>query len=182
MGKQRIGFVVEGSTDKAIAEALALRIMGAQVEPYVIRIGGPIAWRWAHSTVLMLLEEKRCRHVVLLFDADAPQGPQVDRRRQEIEAMLDEHRLGKEEVSVCLAVQAVESWLLAAHDERPEEVAAPKAALLEHLGERSLTPEHSAELVGKLDIEKACDRSPSFSKFVSILRKVAEQSSQAPAA
>lgn len=182
MKKQKIGFVVEGSLDKVVVEALAPRIAGVPDKPHVVRIGGAIAVRWAYSTVLRLLEDKGCEHVILVLDADASLASQVEKRQQEIEAMLEEHRLGSDEVSVCLAVPEIEAWLLAAYDEHPDASPNPKAALSEHLGVPQVTDARCAELAQALDIEKARARSSSFDKFVRTLRRIVERSSQAPAA
>jgi hypothetical protein len=180
--EKKIGFVVEGSVDKALVEALAPRIFGAGFEVQAIRIGGAIALRWAYSTVLTLLEEKHCHHVILLLDAGAQEPSQIDRRKQQIVAMLEEHRLGSDDVSVCLAVPEIEAWLLAAYEERREERREPKAALLEHLGARRMLPDQAAEIARTLDIEKARTRSPSFDAFVRTLGGVAARFAQAPAA
>lgn len=177
-----IGFVVEGSIDKAVVEALTPRVTGGAHQAFAVRIGGRIALRWAYSTVLMLLEEKRCPHVVMLLDADSSIPSQVDRRRREIEAMLEEHHLGRDEVSVCFAVPEIEAWLLAAYEEAPEQNENPKLALARHLHARPRTPEEVADLAHTLDIELAIKRSPSFEEFVRTLRRIAERLAQAPAA
>jgi hypothetical protein len=177
-----IGFVVEGNIDKMVVEALTPRVTGGAYRAQIVRIGGPIAVRWAYSTVLMLLEEKRCPHVVLLLDSDSAFPSQIERRRREVEAMLEEHRLGSDEVSVCLAVPQIEAWLLAAYEESPEEHENPKLALFKHLDAKARTPEGLAEVARSLDIEVASKRSPSFDQFVRILRRIAERLAQAPAA
>ncbi len=178
----KIGFVVEGDVDKAIVETLVPRLLGERFRAYAVRLGGSIAVRWAYSTVLTLLQEKHYPHVVLLLDADSSLKPQVDRKRREIEAMFEEHRLGSDDVSVCFAVPEIEAWLLAGYEDRPEESTDPKSKLMEHMRARRLVPARVIDVARTLDIEKARSRSPSFDEFVRTLERVAHRLDQAPAA
>jgi hypothetical protein len=179
---RKIGFVVEGDVDKAVVETLAHRLLGDKFRAYAVRLGGSIAVRWAYSTVLTLLEEKRYPHVILVLDAGSTLEPQIERKRREIEAMLEEHRLGSEDVSVCFAVPAIEAWLLAEYEDRPEESQDPRGRLLNHIQERRLVSARAAELARTLDIAKARARSPSFDELVRTLERVAQMLDRAPAA
>src|SRR5262245_20125869 len=100
----KIGFIVEGDSDKAIVEALGRRLLGKDFELFPVRLGNTIALPWAYATVLTLLEEKHCQHVILVLDADAVLERDVERKRCDIESMLIQHRLEKDEFTVCLAV------------------------------------------------------------------------------
>jgi hypothetical protein len=179
---KKIGFVVESDVDKAVVEALAPRLLGDSFHAYAVRLGGAIAVRWAYSTVLALLEEKQYPHVVLLLDADSTYKPEIERRGREIQAMLDEHDLDSDAVSVCLAVPEIEAWLLAEYEERPEERQDPKVALLQHIKARRLVAPLAADLARKLDIARARARSPSFDDFARTLERASRRLDQAPAA
>ncbi|MFT3766617.1 MAG: hypothetical protein QM820_14050 [Minicystis sp.] len=161
---------------------LASRLLGEGFRAYAVRLGGAVALPWAYATVLMLLEEKHYPHVIMLLDADSNLEPQIDRKRHELEAMLEEHRLGSDEVTVCLAVPEIEAWLLAAYVERPEESRDPKGDLAKHLHARRVLPQQAAELARTLDIDVARRRAPSFDTFVRSLTQVAERLRQASAA
>jgi hypothetical protein len=180
--ERKIGFIVEGDVDKAVVETLARRLLGEAFRAYAVRLGGAIAVRWAYSTVLMLLEEKHYQHVVLVLDADSSIKAELDRKRREIQVMLDQHDLGSEVVSVCLAVPEIEAWLLAAYVDRPEESVDPRGDLATLLQVRRLLPEKAAEIARELDIKKARSRSPSFDEFARLLEALAERLRQAPAA
>jgi hypothetical protein len=170
--ERKIGFVVEGDIDKVVVETLSHRLLGSAVRAYGVRLGGSMAVRWAYSTVLTLLEEKQYPHVVLLLDAGAVLEPEIDRKRKEIAAMLAEHDIGAEEVSVCLAVPQIEAWLLAEFEEHPEESEDPKQALMNRMNVRRLLPADVHQLARSLDIAKARSRSPSFDEFVRTLERV----------
>lgn len=119
---------------------------------------------------------------VFVLDADSTLEPQIERKRREIEAMLEEHRLGSDDVSVCFAVPQIEAWLLAEYEDRPEGSQDPRGQLLQHVQERRLASARAAELARTLDIAKARGRSPSFDEFARTLESVAQRLDRAPAA
>lgn len=180
--KQKLGFVVEGDIDKVVVETLGGRLLGDAVRPYAVRLGGSMAVRWAYSTVLALLEEKRYPHVVLVLDADSVRETEVDRKQREIVAMLAEHDIGTDEVSVCLAVPEIEAWLLAEFEARPDENNDPKRALMEHMQVRRLVAADIFKLARALDITRARARSPSFDEFARTVERVGAKLAQASAA
>lgn len=104
---ERIAFVVEGDTDKAVAEALARRVWRILPERMrTVRLGGRAAVPWLWETVLTLLEEKGYDHVVVLLDADE-EHDHADDALDEIKAALASHHIDEKNVSVFLAVLAL---------------------------------------------------------------------------
>ena len=153
---ERIAFVVEGDTDKAVAEALARRVWRILPERMrTVRLGGRAAVPWLWETVLTLLEEKGYDH--------------ADDALDEIKAALASHHIDEKSVSVFLAVPVLEAWILAGTDEQPE-VPDAKQRLRKLLGRRS--PDELADAVKSLDLEKARRRSPSLDAFVAGLESL----------
>ena len=167
---ERIAFVVEGDTDKAVAEALAQRVWRIPPERMrTVRLGGRAAVPWLWETVLTLLEEKGYDHVVVLLDADDEDPEDADDGVAEIKAALVSHHIDEKSVSVFLAVPVLEAWILAGTDEQPE-VPDAKQRLLNLLGRWS--PDELADAVKSLDLEKARRRSPSLDAFVTGLESL----------
>jgi Domain of unknown function (DUF4276) len=180
--QNKIGFIVEDAVDKAVVETLALRLLGAEFSVYAVRIGDPIAVRWAYSTALTLLDKKDYDYVFVLLDADSSLDNQIEQKRRKVEAVFEQHGLGEEKLSVFFAVPEIEAWLLAAYVEQPELSRDPQADLAKHTGERRLLPEHAAQLARSLDLTRARARAPSLDKFARALEHMAKELRRAPAA
>lgn len=168
--KTKLGFVVEGDTDRAILEALTRRLLPERFQTHFVRLGGKAALPWAYTTVLDFLQ-KGYSHVFIVFDADTSDPAQVRRQREENLAILRRHGLA-EHVSLCIAVPEIEAWLLAGLQEGPEQAASPKRTVADRLG---LTASNSVgwqRAAHELDLETAAARSASLSEFVRELRAV----------
>jgi len=172
-----IGFLVEGYIDKAVIEVLAERLLGAgpRAEDYYFRVvsmGGKAAVPWAWSTVLAMLDEDRDQHVVLVLDADTTEPERIESQRARIEAMLADHNLESDEVSICFAVPTIEAWLLSTYEAKPEAIANAKQTLHTHLKIDRLTPEGAAIAARGLDLVLARQRAPSFNHFAETLDRI----------
>ena len=164
--KKKLGFIVEGSFDKEVVEALAARLLGEQFHVHTVRLGGKAALPWVWSTVLDL-RAGDYSHIIILFDADASLESEVERKRQDIEQRLQQHGVARN-TSVCLAVPSLEAWLLGGEPARLEGLSDPKGALERHL-RRPLKPGDGARLADELDSERTRSLSPSFDRFVRTL-------------
>jgi hypothetical protein len=167
---RRIGFIVEGDLDRSIVEPLALRLLaGKPFAPQFIRVGGKAAFSSAYVTALKLLDRRRYEHVIVLFDADTIEPADIEWQREHIEQTLRQHQLGPEDVSVCVAVPAIEAWLLTRYLENPESLADAKEALARQLAGTRVTPSVAARLAEELDLELARRRATSFRQFADTL-------------
>ncbi len=111
------------------------------------------------------------RHADEQGRARARVGIAAEHQRIQIESMMRAHQFTPQEVSVCLAVQTIEAWLLAQHDPNPEMHANAKNVLKEREGR--LDGAVISRLANDLDIQLARKRSPSLNRFVSILEGLA---------
>jgi hypothetical protein len=168
--KRKIGFILEGDSDRIIVETLARRILSQNVGFDTVRLGGIAALPSAYTTVLLFLDNDY-HHVVLVIDADSRDESEYAWRKQSVEESLQRYHV-LEEVTICTAVPSIEAWLLAEYEPNPEQVANPKIALATHLGLTELSHNVIATLAQQLNIEKAKKRSKSFNNFVSKLRAV----------
>ncbi len=178
--KWKIGFIVEGDTDKPIVEEIAQRVLSPRFgavpfKVHAVRLGSEIALPWAYSSVLALLDESAYDHVVIVLDADSVRTTDVERKKRRIDEMMREHSLTSDEVSVCLAVPEIEAWLLTEDLEEPENHPDPKSKLEEKLQNRKLTAERAGQLAKELDITRDRKRSPSLEQFVSTLERLADK-------
>jgi hypothetical protein len=165
---RRIGFIVEGDLDRSIVEALVLRLLaGKPFEPQFVRVGGKAAFSSAYVTALKLLDSGRYEHVIVLFDADTVEPAEIEWQRERIEVTLRQHQLGPEDVSVCVAVPAIEAWLLTRYLdlEKPESLPNVKEELGRRLGGMCITPSRAARLAEELDLDLARRRATSFRQF-----------------
>lgn len=175
MSKQydiKIAVLVEGDSDQRIVEALLQRVLDVDAKTSVIRFGGQAAVPWLHSTSMQLLREEHCSHVYILVDADTVEPEKIRKRKTTIEAPLRRHNLNDEEVSVHFAIPAIESWLLASYEPKPETVKNPKKRLVEIFREqhKAITPDTLAEETKALDISKARHRAPSLNAFLTAIK------------
>lgn len=179
--KWKIGFIVEGDSDKLIVEEIARRVLSTRLDPdpfkvHAVRLGSKIALPWAYSSVLALLDEAAYDHVVIVLDADSARAADIDRKKRRIEETLREHRLTPNEVSVCLAVPQIEAWLLAPSISKPEDIPDPKLELERtELCGGKFEVDRARKIGSTLDIEVARRRSPSFEQFVSTLEGIADK-------
>jgi hypothetical protein len=172
----KIGFIVEGDTDKTIVESLARKIFGPKFHVHAVRRGGKAALTWAYTSALVLLEDKGYAHVIVVADADTTDPDDVERQRRRLEGIMSEHHLGPDVVTVCMAVPVIDAWLLARYYDAPETIPDPgkvlETELWQSLGE---TENELAQAVRDLDITLARRRSPSFDRFVSTLERLDKQ-------
>lgn len=165
--KKKLGFIVEGDFDKEVIETLAVRLLGERFHIHTVRLGGKAALPWVWSTVLDL-QARDYSHIIILFDADVSSESDVERQRREVEMNLQQHGAARN-TAVCLAVPAIETWLLTSGPPRPEARSDPKGVLEMRLG-RPLQPGDGARLADELDIEQARKNSRSFEQFVQTLQ------------
>jgi hypothetical protein len=155
-------------------EALARRVLGEGFLPYAVCLGAKAALPWAYASALLLLDEKGYSHVIVVLDAGSSSPSEVAYQQKQMEDQLRTHEIA-EDTTVCMAVPALDAWLLAAYHEHPEAVAEPKRELAMHLALPSLRPEGAERVARELDIGLARSRSPSFDRFVQALEELAKQ-------
>src|SRR5688572_8933187 len=88
----KIGFIVEGDTDKAIVETLARRILPRGTRLHTVRLGSKIALPTAYTSVIEFLR-KDYDHVWIIFDADTTEESLISAERAEVEASLRKYGL-----------------------------------------------------------------------------------------
>ena len=174
--KFKIGFIVEGTWDRIVVEAIARRVLPAETIIHTVRLGGKIAWSTPHSSVV-IFRAHDYSHVVLVGDADCPPGEETGRQQQELEGMMRAHQFSADDVSVCLAVPTMEAWLLAPQDPHAEANSDPRKALADRENVPQLDEIIIARLAAELDIQLARSRSPSLNQFISILEQQAARHS-----
>lgn len=173
-----IGFLVEGDIDKAVVETVGLRLLKKPLgdidfDMNVVRLGGRAGIPWAWATVHAMLEEHGHDHVIVVLDADTIRQGRAANFRRNVQALLEQYHVSKDDASVCIAIPTIEAWLLAAYDEHPEQVENPKAKLCEILELEKLTAGKATELATALDIDLARKRAPSFDEFIKTVTKIA---------
>lgn len=163
-----VRLLVEGATDEQIVSAL-LRTAKYPVDRVIVeRLGGkvPLAVR-----VSQLSPEDAARHAVLI-DFDERSVPDaIARVRKD---------LGNPAVAVFCAVPSVEAWLFADDEAARAAVEDPEArAVVGRLGLPEEIPDPKAlahrlfgppsrwnDLLARIDVERACARSPSLRTFL----------------
>lgn len=159
----RFGFIVEGDTDKAIAETLIRRMLPSSIQLHTVRLGGKIALPSAYTTVALFLDRGH-EHVFILFDTDSTIASVIARQRREVEAPLREHHL-LDRAAVCPVVPTIEAWLLAGMADQPDSVPDPKAELTRTLRIRPSDVGALARLATTIDLDLARRRNASFAEF-----------------
>ena len=181
--KTKIGFIVEGDTDKSVVETVARHLLGPNFHVHAVRLGGKAALPWAYATALRLLGDKGYAHIVVVLDADVSNDdPEtIERLAWQVRDQFRTHGL-EDSTSICIAVPSIEAWLLSAYVEQPEAVLDPKPDLVRHLGVPALSPEVAERAARALDLTLARSRSPNFDHFARTLEGLAMQHARAPAA
>jgi len=175
-----IGFLVEGESDQAVVEALAVRLMKRKLGDReffynAVPMDGKSNLPWAHTIAVPMLEEDGYQHVIVVLDADTTHQGRAVHLRRNVEAMFARHQLGEDKVTVCLAVPAIEAWLLTAYEEHPDEVEDAKRKLCERLHVRTILPAQAAIAANKLDLDLARKRSQSFKEFADALTAIVDR-------
>src|SRR6202035_3623645 len=98
----KLGFIVKGTREKQIVEALARRLLPAETGIHTVRLGGIIAIPGAYTSVL-ILRSKGYDHVTLVFDAESALPRAIAERKRFIQAPLLDHHAG-DVTTVCVAV------------------------------------------------------------------------------
>ena len=173
--RRKIGFLVEGETDRLIVETIARKILPDSDWVRVIRSGGGATLPWARDLVSLLLEEKDYLHVVVLVDADSINDRDIKSRRERVESMIDLDSF-KGHASVCFAVPEIEAWLLAKYEPKPESYQHPKEYLTRLLREQKNLSlrDRLQEEIETLDLRLARRRSPSLNDFLQVIERVIE--------
>jgi hypothetical protein len=164
----KVAFIVEGDADKAFVEALVPRILGRGARAQVVRVGGKSGFRSAFANVAAFAEEGHPK-VIVLVDADTCDAADIAEQRDRLVDTFRRHRVG-DLAEVCLAVPALEAWLVAGYDDVPAELP-PKRAPADALQVRG--PADIGRLAAQLSIDKVRERSPSFDTFVRAVQRAA---------
>lgn len=164
----KIGFIVEGNTDRQIVEAMARQVLGERFLISTVRLGGLAALPWAYTTVFKFIE-KGYSKIILVLDANSVDPEEIAEKKHRVEQSFREHAL-EERIEVCFATPVIESWLLAKFQENPEDESDPKTALQR----REVTLDFRG-LIEQLDLVEARRRSPSLDEFLKVLEVIKSQ-------
>ncbi|MDM8549973.1 hypothetical protein QUF72_07855 [Desulfobacterales bacterium HSG2] len=168
----KLGFIVEGDTDKVIIETLARRLLPSDTQFHTVRTGSKSElFHSAHITVFKFLD-KAYNHVIALFDTDSTDQDSIGERVLNCEEQFRRYDLLKQ-VTVCPVIPEIEVWLLANYFE-PFEIYRPKVMLAETIQEKQLDIE---KLVQTADINLMKKRNASFASFVEMLQNLGIPSS-----
>lgn len=171
MDAMKLGFIVEGTADKQIVEALARRLLPVGVKFHTVRLGGIVAIPTAYTTVL-LMRSKGYDHVTLVFDADSSIPASVATKKRYVEAPLAEHHVS-DVTTVCPAVPQIEGWILAGLADEQYPVLDPKSSIQRLSQGQPPGAEAIGGLLERMDLDLAAQREPSFAEFASHLRSLA---------
>jgi hypothetical protein len=147
----KLGFLVEGDTDRLVVEAIARRILPRGISFHTVRVGGKAALMSAYTSAIVLLS-KGYDHVILIFDADTQDPESVVKQQVAIETTLVDHHL-QEKVTVVAAIPTVTAWLGISLDK--------------------LSTSDAARLASSLSISSAEANNPSIAHFGKLLRELA---------
>ncbi|HFD40459.1 MAG TPA: hypothetical protein ENJ31_11510 [Anaerolineae bacterium] len=173
--ERKLGFIVEGDTDRIIVESFAQRLLPEGWRFHTVRLGGKAALPWAYTTVLMFLEEGY-EHVIIVFDTDSLDEMEIARQKWEVVSTLEAHQVAHQ-TTVCPAVPVIEAWLLDdTYDGWPESLMQPQAALARQLGVSQLSPPVIRRQAMTLNIERAARRNSSLQCFITAIRNITQRS------
>jgi hypothetical protein len=166
--REPVRILVEGPSDEAIVRALLQAARYPEEQALVEHFGGKVALA---VRVARLSPEDAARCAVLV-DLDEPSVPDaVEHVRKQ---------LGNPTVSIFCAVPAIEAWIFADGEAAEAGAEDPEAlAILRRLGlpeeipdPKSLAhrvfgpPRRWADVLSKIDVQRACARSPSLRTFL----------------
>lgn len=160
----RLGFIVEGDSDRIVVEWIARRLLPPEAQVRTIRLGSRAALPTAFTSVLTFFA-KDYDQVIVVFDSDSTLTEVVAEQQRDVELSLCERGL-LHRVSVCPAVPEIEAWIAAGIPELELPLENPKVSLLQLLRSPAIGANEVARLEGMFDLSLARQRSPSFSHFV----------------
>lgn len=171
----KIGFIVEGDTDKTVVEAIARKLLPSTMTFHTVRLGGKAALPTAFTSVIVILS-KGYDHVVLLFDADTTQEELVERQKQEVEASLARHGVASH-CTVCPVVRSIADWLEQG-DPAGGKVTVARPLSLAERADREAAIQRASEA---LDLDLLRQRNPSFARFADVLASLAGRAAKVSA-
>jgi hypothetical protein len=164
----KLAFLVEGDMDKDFVETLVPRVVGSSAQVRVVRVGGKAAFSSTFFEAARFLEAGYAS-VFLLVDADTEIPEEINLQRQRLEDVFRRYEI-QDRVRIYMAVPMLETWLLAAYREDPEQSTHPKRDLARFAGEEA---SDVRSLTARLPINVARRRSRSFNEFVTGLEAFA---------